>query len=239
MLAKHMAASTANLTAGNTAAAVVPRHAGVVRATHWIAAGCLFALLLSGVEILISHPRFYWGETGNVQMEPLFTLPIPASRGSVPTGYGFVLKDQNGWSRSLHFQSAWLLVFTGALYAAVGLVARHFRRNLLPSGGWSRMAADDPWSYNSLQRIAYSGVVFCLVPLMIWTGLAMSPGFVAAFPFTVTVLGGQQSARTIHFFATVLLVLFVVAHVTMVWRAGFTERVRAMITGRMTRKEDA
>src|SRR6516165_11508541 len=90
-----------------------PRHAALVRATHWITALCFLALLVTGIEILISHPRFYWGETGNVTTGPLFKIPIPASRGTVPTGYGYVLPDQNGWSRSLHFQSAWLLVFTG------------------------------------------------------------------------------------------------------------------------------
>src|SRR6202162_1825301 len=82
---------------------LAPRHSGLVRATHWITAICFFALLLSGIEILISHPRFYWGETGTVLTKPLFQLPIPASRRFVPTGYGYVLPDQNGWSRGLAF----------------------------------------------------------------------------------------------------------------------------------------
>ena len=86
----------------------VPRHTALVRVTHWITTLCFLALLVSGVEIVISHPRFYWGETGNVLTPPLFTLPIPASRATVPTGYGYVLPDQNGWSRYLHFQSAWV-----------------------------------------------------------------------------------------------------------------------------------
>src|SRR6266568_9394765 len=85
---------------------VISRHSAVVRVTHWITTLCFLALLVSGVEILISHPRFYWGEAGNVLTPPLFQLPIPASRALVPTGYGYVLPDQNGWSRSLHFQSA-------------------------------------------------------------------------------------------------------------------------------------
>ena len=75
-------------------------------------------------------------------------------------------------------------------------------------------------------------VIFVLFPLMIWTGLAMSPGFTAAVPFTVTVFGGQQSARTIHFFLTLALVLFVLVHVVMVSLAGFKQSMRAMITGR-------
>src|SRR5690348_163824 len=86
------------------------RHAAVVRATHWITAACFFALLVTGIEILISHPRFYWGETGNVLTPPLFQFAIPSSRSSVPTGYGYVLQDQNGWSRYLHFEAAWFAV---------------------------------------------------------------------------------------------------------------------------------
>src|ERR1043165_4479785 len=84
-----------------------PRHSALVRVTHWITTLCVLALLVSGMEIIISHPRFYWGETGNVLTPSLFDLPIPASRSAVRTGYGFVLPDQNGWSRYLHFQAAW------------------------------------------------------------------------------------------------------------------------------------
>jgi hypothetical protein len=82
-----------------------PRHTAVVRVTHWIATLCFFALLVSGIEIVISHPRFYWGEVGNVLTPSLFDLPIPASRSAVKTGYGYVLPDQNGWSRSLPFSN--------------------------------------------------------------------------------------------------------------------------------------
>src|SRR5437762_6353394 len=115
------------------AVAVTSRHSAVVRVTHWITTVCFVALLVSGVEILISHPRFYWGETGNVLTPPLFQIPIPASRATVPTGYGYVLPDQNGWSRYLHFQAAWLAVLTGLLYFVFGLVSGHFRRNLFPA----------------------------------------------------------------------------------------------------------
>jgi thiosulfate reductase cytochrome b subunit len=75
-------------------------------------------------------------------------------------------------------------------------------------------------------------VIFVLFPLVIWTGLAMSPAIASAFPDTVSVLGGQQSARTIHFFVSVLLLIFLVVHVIMVSLAGFRSRMRAMITGR-------
>src|SRR5438445_8541475 len=113
-------------------ATATPRHSAVVRVTHWITTLCFFALLVSGIEIVISHPRFYWGETGNVHTPALFQLPIPSSRASVPTGYGYVLPDQNGWSRYLHFQAAWIAVLTGLLYVVWGWLTRHFGKNLLP-----------------------------------------------------------------------------------------------------------
>src|SRR5581483_2228861 len=224
-----------------------PRHSSLVRVTHWITVIAFIALLVTGVEILISHPRFYWGETGNVLTQPLFQLPIPASRSTVPTGYGYVLADQNGWSRYLHFQAAWFAVATGLLYVGFGLVSSHFRRNLLPAradlsrraltsviAGHLRLRRSreyDARSYNVLQRLTYLAVIFVLFPFVIWTGLAMSPGFASAVPAAVTILGGQQSARTMHFFVSVLLVLFLLVHVVMIWLSGFRERTRAMITG--------
>ena len=115
------------------ATAVTFRHSALVRATHWITTLCFLALLITGAEIVISHPRFYWGETGNIWTEPLFKLPIPASRNMVPTGYGYVLPDQNGWSRYLHFQAAWAAVLTGLLYVMFGLFTGHFRKNCSPA----------------------------------------------------------------------------------------------------------
>ena len=109
---------------------VTSRHSALVRVTHWIITLCFLALLLSGIEILISHPRFYRGETGNVLTKPLFIIPIPSSRNLVPTGYGYVLPDQNGWSRYLHFQAAWIAVLTGLLYVIYGVFSGHFRKNL-------------------------------------------------------------------------------------------------------------
>ena len=225
------------------------RHSALVRITHWLTTLCFFALLVSGIEIVISHPRFYWGETGNDLTPVLFKLPIPASRNLVPTGYGYVLPDQNGWSRYLHFQAAWVVIFTGLLYTLFGLWSGHLQKNLLPAGAdlswralskdianhlrFKRPSAEEAWSYNVLQRLSYLFVIFFLFPFVIWTGLAMSPAFVSAIPAAVNVLGGQQSARTLHFFVTVALVLFLLVHVGMVWWAGFRSRMRAMITGRV------
>ena len=233
---------------------LVPRHSALVRITHWITALCFFALLLSGIEIVISHPRFYWGETGTVLTKPLFQLPIPSSRRLVPTGYGYVLPDQNGWSRALHFEAAWIAVLTGLLYVISGLLTRHFLNDLLPSKidfSWrdlftrfakpfrfERPSAAEACSYNVLQRLTYLFVIFVLFPLVIWSGLAMSLAFASVFPWSVTLLGGRQSARTIHFFVSLALVLFLFVHIAMICLAGFWSRTGAMITSRIgIRKE--
>jgi thiosulfate reductase cytochrome b subunit len=223
-----------------------PRHSALVRLTHWITTAAFFALLVTGIEIVISHPRFYWGETGNVNMAPLINLHIPSSRGTVPTGYP-VLPDQNGWSRYLHFEAAWVLVLTGLLYVAVSLWNRHIRNDLLPPRGsrnwrayrdviarYLRRPSDEPEThgYNVIQRTAYLTVIFVLFPLIIWTGLALSPSLVSAYPFLATALGGRQSARTLHFIISGALLLFVLTHIAMVIQAGFVSHVRAMITGR-------
>jgi thiosulfate reductase cytochrome b subunit len=236
------------------------RHALLVRVTHWLTVIAFVALLISGLGITISHPRFYLGEVGNVNTKPLFTLPIPASRDTVPTGYHSIMPDFNGWGRYLHFEAAWLLVLAGLVYGVWGLWKGHFWRNMFPARGerawrgywravglvmkrYLRRAPPDceaEQRYNVVQRTAYLVVIFVVFPLMIWTGLAMSPSFTSVFPESVILLGGRQTARTLHFLLTWALVLFVVVHVTMVALAGFWSRMRGMITGRSAaNKEDA
>jgi thiosulfate reductase cytochrome b subunit len=227
-----------------------PRHSALVRVTHWLTVVAFLALAFSGFMIILTHPRFYWGETGNVNMKPLFRIPVPSSRDTVPTGYNYVLADENGWARSLHFEAAWLFVLTGAVYGIAGFASGHFRRNLVPARGERSLASygralrgietrdNGTVSYNVVQRTAYLSVIFILTPAVIWTGLALSPAFNAAFPFFVDVLGGRQSARTLHFFVSDLLVVFLVVHVLMIALAGFWTRTRAMITGRAENAED-
>lgn len=183
-----------------------PRHSALVRVTHWINTLSFFGLVVSGFAILLAHPRFYWGETGNVGTPSIFDLPLP-----------FVLTGQTGWGRSLHFLSAWVCVLNGALYLLTGVGSRLFR--------------DEHMVYERPQRLTYAVAVFALFPAMIWTGLAMSPAATSVLPWLATALGGQQSARTIHFFAADALFLFLLVHVTMVFRNGFMRLMRSMITG--------
>jgi thiosulfate reductase cytochrome b subunit len=189
------------------------RHSPLVRLTHWLTAACFAALVVSGIAILLAHPRLYWGEVGVVGMPSLVDLPLP-----------FVLTGQTGWGRSLHFLAAWTIVITGVVYVASGARRAHFRWPL----------------YNPWQRRAYFAVVFVLLLLLIWTGLAMSPAITSVAPVVVRVFGGHQSARTLHFAVAVGLVGFVVGHIVMVTIAGFRKYVGAMLTGELPgRKEVA
>ena len=136
---------------------------------------------------------------------------------------------------------------TGLVYVVIGTVTHHFRKHLVPDKSqlrWDairqvvlnhlrlkRPSKQEAFSYNLLQRVTYLAVIFGLVPLMIWTGLAMSPGFTSVFPAVVSTLGGHQAARTIHFFVAVSLVVFLIVHIAMVCFAGFKHRVAAMIKG--------
>jgi thiosulfate reductase cytochrome b subunit len=218
-------------------AAEVPQRLLIVRITHWIAVLSVLALLVSGIGILVSHPRLYWGETGNIGTESLIDLPIP-----------FII-GPSIWMRPIHFLAAWILVFAGFAYVVGSFVTRHFWKDLLPAKAdlrwsriigvisdhlrWKRPIANDAWTYNVVQRLTYLVVVLALFPTIIWTGLAMSFGVTSVFPAMATALGGHQSARTLHFVFVGLLTLFVVVHIAMICLVGFWAHVRAMITGRI------
>jgi len=219
-----------------------PRHSFLVRFTHWINFFAFLALLLSGVAILLAHPRLYWGETGAFGSPALIELPLPLNL------------DQSGWGRSLHFLAAWICVLNGALYVVSGMISHHFKTSMLPDRAgialnsiwkkisdtvhWRKPSEEEQMTYNVLQRITYLAVVFALFPLMIVTGLAMSPAVTAAIPIVVEIFGGYQSSRTVHFIVTNLLVFFLITHVAMVHLAGFWSRTRPMIMGREAGKKE-
>jgi thiosulfate reductase cytochrome b subunit len=166
--------------------------------------------------------------------------PISASRT-------YDIFNQNGWGRSLHFLAAWCLVLPGVVYLLKGIAGGHFRSHLWPAT--SELAPRFVWrevvdhlrlrvppasggpQYGVLQKCAYSLVIFLAAPLMVLTGLTMAPAVTAGFPILLRLFGGYQSARTIHFFAFVALLLFVVVHLVMVIRSGFRRQIRAMTVG--------
>ena len=230
-----------------------------VKLTHWMGTLSFLLLLFSGVEILMVHPRFYWGETGNDLMPALFELPVSRNyqhggwtateafyntkNSPVSAGRTYDIFNQNGWGRSLHFLSAWVLLITGLIYLITALYTKHVQRHILPQKkelNYKTFKADihnhlhdairfikGP-QYGLLQKISYTAVTFFLLPLMVVTGLAMSPAVVASCPFLLTILNGVQSARTIHFFAAVMLLLFLIIHIIMIVRSGFKKQILAM-----------
>jgi thiosulfate reductase cytochrome b subunit len=153
-----------------------------------------------------------------------------------------------GAGRRWHFSFAWLLLLNGFIYMVHGLWHGHFRRDLVPASDqltrrhlWKEVSdhaklrftkGDEARRYNLLQKLSYLLVAFVLLPLMIATGLAMSPGVDAAFPILPDLLGGRASARTLHFFTAFSLVAFVAVHVAMVLASGLWNNLRSMITGR-------
>jgi thiosulfate reductase cytochrome b subunit len=147
--------------------------------------------------------------------------------------------------RRWHFFFAWLFAVNSAIYIGYSLLRRHLQRDLLPSGAELRAIGrtaldhlrlrfpegDDSRHYNVLQKLAYLLVAFVMVPGAILTGLTMSPGFNAAVPGLLTLFGGRQSARTIHFVLAGGFVLFVAVHIAMVILSGAWNNMRSMITG--------
>ena len=149
--------------------------------------------------------------------------------------------------RRWHFFFAWLFAINGAVYLIAGLVSRHFRRDLLPTKAELAPAhlahevvtharlqfpkGEAARRYNVLQKLTYMGVAFVLLPLMVLTGLTMSPGMDSAFHVLLDIFGGRPSARSLHFICASLLVAFVVVHIVMVLVSGVWNNLRSMITG--------
>jgi thiosulfate reductase cytochrome b subunit len=152
--------------------------------------------------------------------------------------------------RRWHFFFAWLFAINGVIYVLNGIISRHLARDLWPSWSDIRHIPRSVWEhvrlrfprerdYNVLQKLAYVSAALVALPLMVLTGLTMSPAMDAAFPWLLELFGGRQSARSIHFITATFLVLFVVVHVAMVLISGVFNNLRSMITGRYVIEEKA
>jgi thiosulfate reductase cytochrome b subunit len=151
-------------------------------------------------------------------------------------------------ARNFHFFFAWVLVINGVVYLGYGLLSGHIRRDLLPKAGElapanighdiaSHARLDFPRGeaakrYHILQKLAYGGVIFILIPGLVLTGLGMSPGINAAWPFILDLTGGRASARSLHWIFANLMLLFIIVHLLMVLLAGPWNEIRSMITGK-------
>jgi thiosulfate reductase cytochrome b subunit len=221
----------------------VYRHPLMVRVTHWVNALCLLVLLLSGLQILNAHPALYWGNTS------VFDHPFIAfGSGRGPAISHWLTLP--GWQdlaggRRWHFFFAWLFVLNGLFYVVYVLSSRRVSQVLAPTKSQLRHIGEsirehlrlhfphgeEARQYNVLQKLSYLVVLFGLLPLMVLTGLTMSPGMDARLHFLTEVFGGRQSARTIHFLTAMALVLFFFIHMIAVVAAGPLTELRSIITG--------
>lgn len=220
----------------------IHRHRLATRLWHWVNAVAVIILIGSGLMILNAHPRLYWGRYGANFDHAWLTFDRFPGWVTIPQNYNLAL------ARNWHLSFALVLGFGLLAYMVASLLNRHIQRDLAIRRrelSWAHLTADirahlafrfhdpeAPGDYNVLQKLSYVLVLFGLLPLVILTGIAMSPGLNAAFPWVLEVLGGRQSARSIHFLAASGITLFVIVHLVLVILAGAVNEVRSMVTGR-------
>jgi Ni/Fe-hydrogenase b-type cytochrome subunit len=226
----------------------IAKHKLATRLWHWINAVTIFVLLGSGLMILNAHPNLYWGQYGANFDQPWFKVAYVFEGGRVP-GWLTIPSTYNlALARRWHLTFALVLGFGLLFFMIASLINRHFQRDLrlrraelapthLAHDVREHLALrfhdpNAPGSFNTLQKLSYVGVIFLAIPLVIATGLTMSPGVNAAAPWLLDLFGGRQSARSIHFIAAMALALFIVVHLALVILAGPVNEVRSMITGR-------
>ncbi|HEY4126082.1 MAG TPA: cytochrome b/b6 domain-containing protein [Rhizomicrobium sp.] len=256
---------------------LVYRHTLWVRISHWINAGALLIMLMSGLQIFNAHPALYWGVTSQFDRPILSMTAVHTADGGIAgiTQIGSLQFDTTGifgaseifgrmtprgfpsWAtlpsfqwlaagRLWHFFFAWIFVLNGLAFAAYAFFSRHFNRDLLPKKRDLRNIGKDivdhlhlrfpkgegALHYNVLQKLAYFTVIYIIAPLIVLTGLTMSPTMNAAIPQLLFVFGGRQTARTIHFLCAFAFVGFFIIHIVMVILSGPLNNLRAIITGR-------
>lgn len=220
---------------------IVYRHRFATRLWHWINAVAIVILIGSGLGISNAHPRLYWGRYGANFDAAWLELPRFPAWLTIPASYNLAI------SRRWHLLFALVLAFGLLGYMVASLINRHFVRDLrLRRGELSRghVLADlrahlalrfhdpeNPRDYNLFQKLSYIAVVFILLPLVVFSGLALSPAMNAAWPWLLDVFGGRQSARSVHFLCMAALALFTVIHLSLVILAGPWNEVRSMVTG--------
>lgn len=219
----------------------IRRHRLSTRLWHWFNALCLVTLFMSGLGIFNAHPRLYWGQYGANFDAPWLELDRFPGWITLPSHYS--LADARHW----HLAAAPLFAFALLFYMLWSVVNGHFKRDLAfrkgelaPRHIWQDIidharlrfpVGEAATRYNVLQKGAYNKLLFLFLPVLIFSGLAMSPGMNAAWPWLIDLFGGRQSARSVHFIAAWATVAFFLVHIAMVLLAGPANEVRSMITG--------
>ena len=212
------------------------------RLTHWGWAICLFFLLLSGLQIFNAHPVLYLGEQSGFEFDNAVLRLGSPEQPPFPDWTTLPSTQDLATGRVIHFFSAWIFLAVLLIWALAALATRHLSRDLAlrlrDFRGLGRDIADHARlrfhrtrRYSPLQKLSYGAVLFGLFPLMITTGLAMSPGANAALPWLTDIFGGRQSARSLHFLGMVLLVGFFAVHMAMILLAGPLNELRSIVTG--------
>jgi thiosulfate reductase cytochrome b subunit len=214
------------------------RHPPLVRITHWINVAAVVVLIMSGLNILAAHPHLYWG-LASTFADPWVSFEDIPRWAMLPPGRN--LAQARDW----HFFFAWVFVLNGLIYLAWILWSGRLRQRLWPSRAdldhlgpsiveharFRFPKDDEARAYNVLQKLAYLAMILVILPMMLVTGLSMSPGFNAIGGILLELMGGRQSARTLHFISGGLIVGFIVVHVGLVIWTGLFNNLRAMITG--------
>ena len=215
------------------------KHRLSTRLWHWVNLFALAILFMSGLNISNAHPHLYWGQWGFDPRRAWLNVWNFPGWATIP-GY-YSLGDARAW----HLLFAWVFAVGLLIYLLVALVNGHLWRDIvtrLKEWRWSAIRADvaahlgfdfnhGAGKYNFLQKLAYGIVLFILLPLMIFSGMAISPGSDAAFPWLIELFGGRQSARSIHFIVAWSLFGFLILHVVLVLLSGPIGQLRDMITG--------
>lgn len=220
---------------------LIKRQSPATRLTHWIWALCVFILLGSGLQIFNAHPVLYIGDQSGFGFANA-VLALDGKPRAFPAWATIPSGTDLATGRVIHFFFAWVLLVTLVLWYIAGLVSGHLKNDLWPrQADFREFGCDLRYHlrlkfrhhrrYGPLQKFSYAAVLFGVFPLIFATGLAMSPGMNAAFPWLPTALGGRQTARTLHFVLAFGLVGFVAVHLAMVALAGPLNQMRSMITG--------
>ncbi|MBD3730292.1 MAG: cytochrome b/b6 domain-containing protein [Sphingomonadales bacterium] len=215
------------------------KHALSTRLWHWLNLACVTILFMSGLNISNAHPRLYWGQWGFAAEDAWLHVPRFPGWMTIPDYYSLAI------ARDWHVLMAWPFAL-GLLFMWVAMLANgHFRRDLRTTRAEWRPAAirqdvidhlklkfeHEGAKFNFLQKLAYGSVLGVLLPGMVLSGMAISPGMDAAWPILLDIFGGRQSARSIHFLFAWGIFGFFAIHIALVLLSGPVRQVRDMITG--------